>query len=82
MMRYGEAVKIMGKTFLVGKSQPLEDYIAYMKEPGNWGDELSLHLCIHMCQKQVAAITKTNVCYTGKLNNSCDDFIQISVKWS
>ena len=49
-----------------------------MKEPGNKGDELSLHLCTCMYQKQVAIITKTNIYYTGKLNNSCDDFIQIS----
>ena len=48
-----------------------------MKKTGNKGDELSLHLCAHMCQKQVAVITKTNIYYTRKLNNSCDDFIQI-----
>ena len=48
-----------------------------MKEPGNKGDELSLHLCTHMCQKQVAVVMKTNIYYTGKLNNSCNDFIQI-----
>ena len=68
MVKYGEAVKYMGQT--------LEDYIAYMKEPGNKGDELSLHSCAHVCQKQVAVVTKTNVYYTEKLN-SCDDFIQI-----
>ena len=78
MMKYGKAVKYVGKTFLSGKGQTLEDYIAHMKEPGNKGDELSLHLCAHMCQKQVAVVTKTIVYYTGKLNNSCDDFIQIS----
>ena len=77
-MKYGEAVKYVGKTFLSGKGQTLDNYIAYMKEPGNKGDELSLHLCTGMCQKQVAVVTKTNVYYTGKLNNSCDDFIQIS----
>ena len=77
-MRYGEAVKYAGKTFLSGKGQTLQDYIAYMKEPGNKGDELSLHLCTYMCQKQVPVVTKTNANYTGKLNNSCDDFIQIS----
>ena len=76
-MRYGETVKCVGKTFLLGKGQTLQDYISYMKEPGNKGDELSFHLCTCMCQKQVAVITKTNVYYTGKLN-SCDDFIQIS----
>ena len=74
-MRYGEAVKVVGKTFLLGEGQTLQDYILYMKEPGN---ELSLHLCTCMCQKQFAVITKTNVYYIGKLNNSCDDFIQIS----
>ena len=31
-----------------------------------------------MCQKQVAVVSKTNVYCTGKLNNNCDDFIQIS----
>ena len=69
--------KYVGKIFLLGKGQTLEDYIAYMKEPGNKGVELSLHLCTHMCQKQIAVVTKTNVSYTGKLNNSCNDFIQI-----
>ena len=78
MIKYGEAVKYEGKTFLSGKGQTLQDYIDYMKQPGNKGDELSLHLCAHMCQKQVAVITKTNFYYTGKLNNSCNDFIQIS----
>ena len=62
-MRYGEAVKYMGKTFLSGKGQTFQDYIAYMKEPENKGDELSLHLCTCMCQKQVAVVTKTNVYY-------------------
>ena len=76
-MKYGEAVNYMGKTFLSGKDQTLEDYIAYMKEPGNKADELSLHLCACMCQKQAAVVTKTNIYYTGKLNNSCNDFIQI-----
>ena len=78
-MKYGEAVKHVGKTFLSGKGQTLENYIAYMKEPGNKGDELSLHLCTRMCQKKVAVVTKTNVYYIRKLNNSYDDFIQISV---
>ena len=78
MIKYGEAVKYEGKTFLLGKGQTLQDYIDYMKQLGNKGDELSLHLCAHMCQKQVAVITKINFYYTGKLNNSCDDFIQIS----
>ena len=74
MTKYGEVVKYVGKTFLLGMGQTLEDYIAYMKEPGNKGDELSLHIC----QKQVAVVTKTNIYYAGKLNNSCNDFIQIS----
>ena len=78
MTKYREAVKYVGKIFLLGKGQTLQDYIDYMKQPGNKGDELSLHLCACMCQKQVAVITKTNVYYTGKLNNSCDNFIQIS----
>ena len=75
--KYGEAVKYVGKTFLSGKGQTLEDNISYMKKPRNKGDELSLHLCTNICQKQVAFVTKTNVYYTGKLNNSCDYFIQI-----
>ena len=37
MTKYGEAVKYVGKTFLLGKGQTLEDYNAYMKEPGNKG---------------------------------------------
>ena len=67
MTKFGEAVKYVGKTFLSGKGQTLDDHIVYMKEPGNKGDELSLHLCAHMCQKQVAVVTKRNVYYTGKL---------------
>ena len=35
MTKYREAVKYVGKTFLSGKGQTLEDYIAYIKEPGN-----------------------------------------------
>ena len=74
----GKAVKVIGKTFLSGKGQTLDDYISYIQQPRNHEDELSLHLCACMCQKQVAVITKTGVWYTGKLNNNCDDFIQIS----
>ena len=83
MTKYGEAVKYMGKTFLSGKGQALQDYIDYMKQLGNKGDELSLHLCAHMCQKQVAVITKTNVYCTGKLNNSYDILFKFqTVTWS
>ena len=76
--KYGKAVKVISKTFLSGKDQTLDDYISCIQQPRNCADELSLYLCTFMCQKQVAVITKTGVWYTGKLNNNCDDFIQIS----
>ena len=47
--KYGETVKVVGKTFLSGKGQTLDDYISYIKQPRNHGDELSLHLCTCMC---------------------------------
>ena len=75
--KYGEAVKMVGKTFLSGKGQTLDDYISYIQQPGHHGDELSLHLCAQMCQKQIAVIMKTGL-VIGKLNNDCEDFIRIS----
>ena len=58
--KYPEAVQYVGKTFLNGKGQKLQDYTAYMQQPGNRGDELSLYICARMCTKHIAVITKTS----------------------
>ena len=60
-----------------GKGQTLQDYTAYMQQPGNRGDELSLYLCARMCTKHITVITKTSVWYTGKFNDG-KDFISLN----
>ena len=57
--------------------ETLQDYTAHMQQPGNHGDELSLHLCARMCTKHITVITKTSVWYTGKFNDG-KDFIGLN----
>ena len=75
--KYSETVKYVRKTFLSGKGQTLQDYTAYLQQPGNCGDELSLYLCARMCTKHIAVITKTSVWYTGKFHDG-KDFIGLN----
>ena len=39
--RYASAVRYVGKVFLSGKGQTLDDYVGFMSSEGNHGDELS-----------------------------------------
>ena len=83
MTKYGDAVKHIGKTFLSGKGQTLQDYNDYMKQPGNRGNELSLHLYAHMCQKEVAVITKQT--FTTQENSTTVAMVLfkfLTVTWS
>ena len=56
--KYSEAVKVVGKTFLSGKGQTLDNYISYIQQPGNHGDELSLHLCAHCAKSKLLLLPK------------------------
>ena len=75
--RYTSAVKYVGKVFLSGKGQTLEEYVGFMSSEGNCGDELSLYLTTRMCSKQIAVITKTSIWYPGKLDDGVD-FVSLS----
>ena len=70
--KYPEAVQYVRKNFLNGKGQKLQDYTAYIQQPGNCGAELSLYLCARMCTKHITIIMKTSVWYTGKFNDGED----------
>ena len=65
MTKYGEAVKYVGKTFLLGKGQTLEDYIAYMKEPGNKG--MNFHyIYAHVCARNKLQLSPKQMFTTQK----------------
>ena len=46
------------------KKLSLDEYIAFMSIPGNWGDELALHLLAIMSQIHYCVITKTKIYYS------------------
>ena len=54
----GEVVKYVGKTFLNGKDQTLQDYTACMQQPGNHGEELSFYLYARMLHKAYHCFNK------------------------
>ena len=54
-----DKVTTIAAPFLKKKKLFLDEYIAFMSIPGNWGDELALHLLAIMSQIHYCVITKT-----------------------
>ena len=58
-------VKIVGKKLLASKGLVVKDYISYISQEHNRGDELSLYLLSRMTKKHVCVIGKNLVWYTS-----------------
>ena len=59
-----DKVERIAQTFLSKKKLTLDAYIAFMEQPGHWGDELALHLLAVMNQIHYCIIMKTQVFYS------------------
>ena len=59
-----KGVKLVGKKLLASKGLAVEDYISYISQEHNRGDELSLYLLSRMTQKHACVIRKNSVWYT------------------
>ena len=56
MQTYLKGVSIIGKKLLAAKGLAVEDFIAYISQLNNRGDELSLYLLARMIQKHLCVI--------------------------
>ena len=73
MQTYIKGVKIVGERLLAAKGLAAEDFIAYISQQNNHGDELSLYLLSRMVQKHLCVIGHdtiwyTSHCETGQIN--------------
>ena len=59
------AVKIVGEKLLASKGLAVKDYISYISQENNRGDELTMYLMSRMTQKHVCVIGKNSVWYTS-----------------
>ena len=59
-----EKVEQIAEPFLSKKKLTFDAYIAFMEQPGHWGDELALHLLAVMNQIHYCIVTKTKVFYS------------------
>ena len=58
-------VKIVGEKLLASKGLAVKDYISYISQEHNRGDELSLYLLSRMTQKHGCVVGKNLVWYTS-----------------
>ena len=56
---YSEGIKIIASDFLKCKGQTLEDYLDFIRVPGNKGDDLAVYLLACMANLNVVVVTKT-----------------------
>ena len=68
---HSEGIKIIASDFLKHKSQTLEDYLDFIRVPGNKGDELAVYLLACMANLKVVVMTKTGFWSTVM---DCDPF--------
>ena len=68
---HSEGIKIIASDFLKHKGQTLEDYLDFIRVPGNKGDELAVHLLACMANLKVVVMTKTKFWSTVM---NCDPF--------
>ena len=62
---YIKSTEIIGERLLAAKSLADEDFIAYISQQNNRGDELSLYLLSRMVQKHLCVIGHDNIWYTS-----------------
>ena len=65
MQTYLKGVSIIGKKLLAAKGLAVEDFIAYILQLSNRGDELLLYLLARMIKKHLCVIRKNSVWYTS-----------------
>ena len=65
MHTYLKAVQIVGYKLLASEGLAIEDFITYISQQNNRGDELSLYLLARMIQKCLCVIGKNSVWYTS-----------------
>ena len=65
MQTYVSGVKIVADKLLASKGLAVEDYISYISQKNNRGDELSLYLLSRITQKHACVIGKNLVWYTS-----------------
>ena len=68
-----DKVEQIAQPFLSKKKLTLDAYIAFMEQPGHWGDELALHLLAVMNQIHYCVIMKTQVFYSHPTFSSPGD---------
>ena len=56
---HSDSIKITAGDFLKQKGQTLEDYLEFIRVPGNKDDELSVHLLACMTNLKVVVMIKT-----------------------
>ena len=68
-----DKVERIAQPFLSKKKLTLDAYIAFIEQPGHWGDELALHLLAVMSQIHYCIITNTQVFYSHPSFSSPSD---------
>ena len=56
---HSDSIKIIAGDFLKHQGQTLDDYLEFIRVPGNKGDELSVHLLVCMTNLKVVVVTKS-----------------------
>ena len=72
IIRYCDPVSEVAEEYLSRKGQTLDDYHEYIKQPGNMGDKLALHIMACMANISTIVVTKTGVWSTfdGDVSNA------------
>ena len=68
---HAEGIKTIAGDFLKHKGKTLEDYLDFIRVPGNKGDELAVHLLACMTNLKVVVVIKTGFWSTVM---DCDPF--------
>ena len=66
---YLKGIQIVGEKLLASKGLTVDDYITYISQQNNTGDELSLYFLARMIQKYLCNIGKNSVWYTSYCKN-------------
>ena len=61
IIRYCDPVSEVAEEYLSRKGQTLDDYHEYIKQPGNQGNKLALHIMVCMANIATIVVTKTGV---------------------
>ena len=61
IITYHDPVSEVAEEYLSRKGQTPDDYLGYIKQPGNKGDQLALHIMACMANIATIVVTKTGV---------------------